>query len=86
MKILNKVNRLYDENSGIPASEVDLLGSRVKSNCFLISPSGCLRTLHTRHVWSHLLNPPSANTHRSFLVFPISVDGTTFTDALHKIL
>ena len=24
MKILNEVNRLYDENSGIPASGVDL--------------------------------------------------------------
>ena len=63
MKILNKVNRLYDENSGIPASEVDLLGSRVKSNCFLISPSGCLRTPHTHHVQSLLLNLRTTPAH-----------------------
>ena len=83
---LSEVNWLYDDNSPILASR--LISTETLSHMQL-PPDLSLwmsQDASSHQVWSHLLNPTSANTHRSFLVFPISVDGITFTDVLHKIL
>lgn len=54
MKILNEVNRLYDENSGIPASEVDLCWgpeSNPMASCSLpLDVSGLLTLTMSNHI------------------------------------
>lgn len=84
------MNSPCDDNSPIPASGADLCwdpGSYPTISWTVpLDVSGYL-TLNIRNPisWTAPL-APTYNTHWSFLIFPISDNGTAFLDAPHKIL